>query len=215
MKDLFFVSDLLSLFRQDKYYSVVKNVSNALRKFSLPYNEQTENIEQMIRKLAVHLIGQRGETEPFLTERFIDAKALIKLLKEHSLPVPTKLQPESTKQNLCADKIDQIQFEKYFDLVCRNCGTVTDPLGTSYRTPIGRLVFRTYLETLQKQGVKTTAWYILEHLKDFDTEKIVTSVKEDYVTWRTEDAKEKLTSLHTISKFVLRLDREIANILGR
>ena len=215
MKDLFFASDLLTVFRQDKHYSEQKNLAKALRKFQLSYNERTDSFEQMVRKLALHILEQPGETEPFLTETFIYPEAWIQLLKEHKLPIPAVLRPEPATKNTGKGAIDSEQFEKYFDLVCRNCGTVTDPLGNTYRTPIGRLVFRTYLETLRTQGIKTTAWYIHEHLKDYDTDHVVTAVEEDYVTWKTEEGKEKLTSLHTIAKFVLKLDSEVENMLGR
>ena len=63
------------------------------------------------------------------------------------------------------------------------------------------------------QGINTTAKYVLEHLKDFDTDKIVTSINEDYVTWRTDDSKEKLTSLDTIAKFILNFNRELKTLL--
>lgn len=215
MKDLLFATDLLAALRHDKYYAVQKNLSNALRKFGLSYDERTDNIEPLLRRLAIHIMEQRGEAEPFLTETFIYPETVIKLLKEHGLPAPAALQPATATKNRNGESLDEAQFEQYFALVCRNCGTVTDPLGTAYRTPIGRLIFRTCLETRRNLGINSTAWYVLEHLKDFDAEKIVTAVKEDYVTWKTEDGREKLTSLHTIAKFVLKLDREIENILGR
>jgi hypothetical protein len=207
MKDLLFAADLLIVFRQDEHYSVQKNLANALRKFHLPCNESTE---QMVRTLTLHILEQCGESEPFLTGTFISSEALTGLFKKQGLRAPAATTMVARKEPTV-----QEQFEKHFDSICRNCGTVTDPLGMTYRTPIGRLIFRTYLETLQSQGVKTTAWYILRNLKDFDEEKIVTAVEEDYVTWKTEDDKEKLTSVHTIGKFVLILDREAAKILGR
>ncbi len=53
----------------------------------------------------------------------------------------------------------------------------------------------------------------LEHLTDFDTEKIVTSFNEDSVTWLTDDKKEKSTSAQTIAKFILNFNREIETLL--
>ena len=51
MKDLYFAADLLPVFRHDKYYSVQKNMSVALRKFGLSSVERTENSEQMLHAL--------------------------------------------------------------------------------------------------------------------------------------------------------------------
>ena len=213
MKDLFFATDLLTLFRHDKFYGVPKNLSVALRKLGLPSTESIENIEKMFHSMVVHIMDQSGETEPFLSETFIYPEAAVKLLKEKGLPIPAALQPASTIKNDRKESIDDAQFEQYFDIVCRNCGTVTDPLATAYRTPIGRLIFRTYLETRLTLGINTTAKYVLEHLKDFDTGKIVTAINDDYVTWTTEDSKEKITSIETIAKRILNFNRELKTLL--
>ncbi len=213
MKDLFFAADLLTLFRHDRHYGVQKNISVALRKFGLPSVERTDNSEQMVHTLVVHIMDQRGESESFLAGTFIYPEAIIKLLKEHGLPAPAALLPESTKENDSQESIAHAQFEQYFDIVCRNCGTVTDPLATYYRSPLGRLIFRTFLETRRSLGINSTGRYVLEHLKDFDTEKVVTSVNEDSVTWLTDDRKEKLTSVQTIAKFVLNFNRELETLL--
>jgi hypothetical protein len=213
MKDLFFAADLLTVFRHDKYYGNSNNLSVALRKFGLDSVERSDNIEQMFHALVVHIMEQHGESEPFLAGTFIYPEAVVKLLKEHGLPAPAALQPASTTKNNSNASIDHAQFEQYFDIVCRNCGTVTDPLATSYRTPIGRLIFRTFLETRLTLGINATARYVLEHLKNFDTEKTVTSVNEDSVTWLTDDSKEKLTSVQTIAKYVLNYNRELDTLL--
>ena len=213
MKDLFFAADLLTVFRHDTYYSDYKNISVALRKVGLAAVERTDNIEQMFHALVVHIMDQRGESEPFLAGTFIYPEAVIQFLKEHGLPAPATLQPASATKNNCKESIDQAQFEQYFDIVCRNCGTVTDPLATSYRTPIGRLIFRTFLETRLTLGVNATGRYVLEHLTGFDTDKIVTSVNEDSVTWLTDESKEKLTSVETIAKFILSFNRELETLL--
>jgi hypothetical protein len=47
----------------------------------------------------------------------------------------------------------------------------------------------------------------------FDTDKIVTAVNEDSVTWLTDESKEKLTSVETIAKFVLNFNRELETLL--
>lgn len=213
MKDFFFATDLLSVFRHDKHYGIPKNISVALRKFDLTSSERSDNLEQMLHTLTVHIMDQRGESEPFLTGIFIYPEAVVGLLKEHGLPIPVALQPASTAKNDSKESIDHARLEQFFDIVCRNCGTVTDPLATSYRTPIGRLIFRTFLETRLALGINTTAKYVLEHLTDFDTEKIVTSINEDYVTWLTDDSKEKLTSVETIAKFVLIFNHELKTLL--
>lgn len=213
MKDLFFTTDLLTLFRHDKHYSNLKSISLALRKLGLPYDERSDNIEQMFHALVVHIMNQRGESEPFLAGTFIYPEAVITLLKEHGLPAPAALQPESTTKSNSTESIDLGQFEQYFDTICRNCGTVTDPLANSYRSPIGRLIFRTFLETRLTLGINATGRYVLEHLKNFDTEKIVTAVNEDSVTWRTEDSKEKMISIQTIAKYVLNFNRKIESLL--
>jgi hypothetical protein len=213
MKDLFFAADLLTVFRHDTYYSDYKNISVALRKVGLAAVERTDSIEQMFHALVVHIMDQRGESEPFLAGTFIYPEAVIQLLKEHGLRAPATLQPASATKNNCKESIDQAQFEQYFDIVCRNCGTVTDPLATSYRTPIGRLIFRTFLETRLTLGVNATGRYVLEHLTGFDTDKIVTSVNEDSVTWLTDESKEKLTSVETIAKFILNFNRELETLL--
>ena len=213
MKDLFFATDIMTLFRHDKYYGIPKNISVALRKFGLSSVERNDNSEQMFHALVVHIMDLRGESEPFLTGTFIYPEAVAKLLKEHGLPIPTKLQPASVTENSSKESIDHAQLEQYFDIVCRNCGTVTDPLATSYRTPIGRLIFKTFLETKRALGINTTAKYVLEHLTDFDSEKIVTSINEDFVTWLTDDSKEKLTSVETIAKFILIFNRELKTLL--
>jgi hypothetical protein len=212
MKDLFFATDLLTLFRHDQYFSVWKHLSVALRKFGLSSVEQSDNIEQMFHALVVHIMEQRGESEPFLAGTFIYPEAVVQLLKEHGLPAPAALQPESTTKNN-KESIDPALFEEYCDIGCRNFGTVTDPLASSYRTPIGRLIFRTFLETRLTLGINATGRYVLEHLTNFDTEKVVTSVNEDYVTWKTEDSKEKITSVQTIAKYILNFNREIETLL--
>jgi len=213
MKDFFFASDLLTLLRDDKYYGTPKNISVALLKFGLSNIDRTENTEQMLRGLVVHMIDLRGESEPFLSGTFIYPEAVVQLLKGHGLPAPAALQPASATKSSDKEALDHARHEQYFEIICRNCGTVTDPLSNAYRTPIGRLVFKTYLETRLTQGINTTARYVLEHLKDFDAEKIVTSIQEDYVTWLTEDSKEKLTSVDTIGKFILNFNRELKNLL--
>lgn len=213
MKDLFFVADLLSVFRHDKYYSRHKNISTALRKVGVSSAELADNVEAMFRAMVVHIMDQRGESEPFLTGTFIYPEAVIQLLKEYDLPVPAAMQTENTTPGESKKSITHNKFEQYFDIVCRNCGTVTDPLAQSYRTPIGRLIFRTFLETRRNLGINATGRYILEHLKEFDTEKIVTSINEDSVTWKAEKSKEKLTSIETIAKFVLNINREVENLL--
>lgn len=213
MKDLFFATDLLTVFRHDKHYNVPKNISAALRKFGIPSDERTDNSEQMLHALVVHIMEQRGESEPFLSGTFIYPEAVIKLLKEHGLPAPTAMQPASTKTNNSKESIDQAQFEQYFDIVCRNCGTVTDPHATTYRSPIGRLIFRTFLETRLNLGINTTGKYALEHLKDFDAEKIITSINEDSVTWLADGSRERLTSVQTIAKFILIFNHEIEALL--
>lgn len=213
MKDLFFTSDLLTVFQHDKYYGIPKNLSVAMRKFDLPSIERNDNIEQMFHVLVVHILDHRGESEPFLTGTFIYPEAVVKLLKEHGLPIPAAFLPTSTTENESKESIDHAQIEQYFDIVCRNCGTVTDPLATYYRTPIGRLIFRTFFKTRLSLGINTTAKYVLDHLTDFDTEKIVTSINEDFVTWLTDDSKEKLTSVETIAKFILIFNRELTVLL--
>lgn len=213
MKDIFFATDLVTAFRYDKYYGLTKNISVALRKFDLPAIERNDNVEQMLHALVVHIMDRRGESEPFLTGTFIYPEAVVTLLKEHGLPVPGALQPASATEAGSKELIDHAQLEQYFDIVCRNCGTVTDPLATAYRTPLGRLIFRTFLETRRNLGINTTAKYVLEHLKNFDTEKIVTSINEDSVTWLTGESKEKLTSIQTIAKFILNFNREIETLL--
>jgi hypothetical protein len=212
MKDLFFTTDLLTVFRHDKYYGVPKNLSGALRKFGLQSVEQADNIEQMFHALVVQIMDQRGESEPFLAGTFIYPEVVIQVLKEKSLPAPAALQPASTTTSN-KGLIDPARFEQYFDIICRNCGTVTDPHASTYRSPIGRLIFRTFLETRRSLGINTTGKYALEHLKDFDTEKIVTSISEDSVTWLTDDSREKLTSVQTIAKFILVFNRELETIL--
>jgi hypothetical protein len=213
MKDLFFAADLLTVFRHDTYYGDYKNISVALRKVGLAAVEHTDSIEQMFHALVIHIMDQRGESEPFLAGTFIYPETVIQLLKEHGLPAPAALQPASTTKNNSKESIDHAQFEQYFDIVCRNCGTVTDPLATSYRTPIGRLIFRTFLETRLTLGINATGRYVLEHLTGFDTDKIITSVNEDSVTWLTDESKEKLTSVETIAKFVLNFNRELETLL--
>jgi hypothetical protein len=214
MKDFYFAADLLTVFRDDKYYGIPKNISVVLRKFGLPSIERNDNIEQMFHTLIVHIMDHRGQSEPFLSGTFIYPDDVIKLLKEHELPTPAALQPAHTIKNDSKESIHHAQFEQLFETVCRNCGTVTDPLATTYRTPIGRLIFRTFLETRLTLGINTTAKYVLEHLKDFDTEKIVTSIHEDFVTWLTDDSKEKLTSVETIAKFILIFNRELKTLLS-
>lgn len=213
MKDLYFATDLLTVFRHDKYYSVQKNLSVSLSKIGLQSVERADNIEQMFHAFVVHIMDQRGESEPFLSGTFIYPEAVIKLLKELGLPLPAALLPASATKKDSQALIDDAQFEQYFDIVCRNCGTVTDPLATSYRTPIGRLVFRTFLGTRQSLGINATARYVLEHLTQYDTEKVVASVNEDSVIWLAGDSKEKITSVQTIAKYVLNFNRELETLL--
>jgi len=209
MKDLFFATDLLNVLRHDKYYSVHKNLSDVLRKLGLSSVGQTDSVEPMLHTMVVHVMDQCGESEPFLNGTFVYSEAIIAWLRRQGFPSPVLLQPSDTMKNQTQGSIDEAQFEQYFDIVCRNCGTVTDPLATVYRTPIGRLIFRTFLETRLTLGINTTARYVLEHLRDFDTDKIVSSVNNDSVTWRTNHSKEKLTSVQTIAKFLLNFNREI------
>jgi len=213
MKDFFFATDLMTVFRHDKFYAIPKNLSVALRKFELPSIEQSDHVDRMLHTLVVRIMDLRGESEPFLTGTFIYLEAVATLLKEHGLPIPAALQPARTKTKDSIESVNHAQFEQYFDIVCRNRGTVTDPLATSYRSPIGRLIFRTFLETRLTLGINTTAKYVLEHLKDFDAEKIVTSINEDFVTWKTDDSKERLTSTETIAKFILIFNHDLKTLL--
>jgi hypothetical protein len=212
MKDLLFLKDLLQVLHSDRHYGDGRNLSAAARKLGLSSAERGTDLEPLFHALAVHIMDQRGESEPFLAEPFIGPPAVVAFLKEKGLPAPAALQPDgATREG--GKAIDPERFEQYFDTVCRNCGTVTDPLGTSYRTPIGRLVFLTFLETRRTLGINATARYVLEHLKNFDSENIVTSVSEDAVTWRADASKEKLTSIQTISRLILAFYREIESIL--
>jgi hypothetical protein len=213
MKNFLFATDLMSVFRYDRFYGAPKNLAAALRKFDLPFLERSDEIDRMHHTLVVQIMDLRGESEPFLTGTFISPEAVVQLLKEHGLPVPAALQPARITTKDGKESIEHAQFEQYFDIVCRNRGTVTDPLATSYRSPIGRLIFRVFLETRLTQGINTTAKYVLEHLKDLDSEKIVTSINEDFVTWRTDDSKEKLTSIATIAKFILIFNHELKTLL--
>lgn len=213
MKDLYFAEDLLKMFRHDKYYRVPKNISVVLRKIGLSSVERTDNSEQMLHALVVHIMDQGGESEPFLSGTFIYPEEIIKLLRENGLPCPTTLQPANTVKVNNKEPLDEARFEQHFDTVCSKFGTVTDPLATKYRTPLGRLIFRTFLETRREIGINATGRYVLEHLEKYDTDKIVTSVNEDSVTWLTEDSKEKMTSVQTIAKFVLNFNREIETVL--
>jgi hypothetical protein len=207
MNDLLFTKDLLAILQKDNYYGNPKNILVALKKLKLTSIRPSNDIEQMLRGIVVHMIDQRGESEPFLTETFIYPEAVVKMLKEHGLPVPTTLQPAGT--SVGDTSLDQSQVEQYFDIVCRNCGTVNDPLGNKYKTPIGRLIFTTYLETRKSLGIKTTAKYVFEHLGEYDSDKVITSVLDDAVTWRTDDGNEKITSKDTIAKFIVKFEREI------
>jgi len=213
MKDLYFTTDLVTVLRHDSYYGNAKNLNVALRKFGLPVIERTDDTERMYHALTVQIMDQGGESEPFLAGAFIYPEAVIKLLKAHGLPAPTALVPASTTKINSSESIDQARFEQIFDTVCRNCGTVTDPLARAYRTPIGRLIFKTYLTTRLTLGINTTAKYVLEHLKEFDSNKVVAAVNEDGVIWKTEDGKEKITSIQTIEKFVMNFNRELKTLL--
>lgn len=213
MKDLYFAADLLTVFRHDKYYSVQKNMSVALRKFGLSSVERTDNSEQMLHALVVQIMDQRGETEAFLSGTFIYPESVVQLLKDNGLPAPSALLPAGTTKGHSKEPLDEARLEQHFNTVCSKFGTVTDPLATAYRTPIGRLIFRTFLETRREIGINATARYVLEHLENFDNNKIVVSVSEDSVIWRTDDSKEKLTSVQTIAKFVLCFNREIETVL--
>ena len=82
MKDLFFTTDLLALFRNDKYYGEPKNLVVALRKCGLSSVGHGNNIDQMYHELAVQIMDQGGESEPFLSGTFIYPEAIVKLLKE-------------------------------------------------------------------------------------------------------------------------------------
>lgn len=212
MKDFFFATDLLTVLRHDKHYGVAKNISVALRKLGLQ-SLDSDNMEQVLHALVVHIMDQCGESEPFLAGTFIYPEALIQLFKEHGLTIPAALLPANTMAVNSKASIDPAQFEQYLDIVCRNCGTVTDPLAAAYRTPIARLIFLTFLETRRTLGINSTARYVLEHLTNFDAGKIVISVNEDSVIWLTDASKEKITSVQTIAKFILVFNRELKSVL--
>lgn len=213
MKDFYFAADLLALLRNDKYYGSQSNLAVALRKFGLADLGKTDNFEKMLHTLVVHMMDLRGESESFLEGTFIIPEKVVLLLKEQRLPAPSALLPAGATKRSGPEKLEAAQFEQLFDTVCRNCGTVTDPLANAYRTPIGRLIFRTFLETRLTLGINTTARYVLEHLTNFDTDQIIASVSEDAVFWKTADAKEKITSIQTIDKFVLNFNRELKTLL--
>ena len=213
MKDFFFAADLLTIFRQDNYFSTPKNLSIALHKLNLKTIEKNNAIEQMVHSLVIYIMDQCGKSEPFLTGVFVSPDAVASLLKEHDIPVPAALQQTRSTKNEKTKTLGHVQFEKYFDIFCRNCATITDPLAKSYRSPIGRLIFKTLMETRLALGINTTAKYVLEHLTDFDTDKIVTSITEDSVIWLNDDSKEKLTSINTIEKFVVHFNRELKTLL--
>ena len=207
MNDLLFTKDLLAILQKDDYYGNPKNILVALKKLNLTSIRPSNDIEQMLRGIVVHMIDQRGESEPFLTETFIYPEAVVKMLKEHGLPAPASLLPASGSNT--GKDFDPNQIEQYFDIVCRNCGTVNDPLGKTYQTPIGRLIFKAFLETRLTLGINTTGKYVLEHIKEFDTANIVTSVNEDSLIWRVDESKEKIMSVQTIEKYILKFNREV------
>lgn len=215
MKDLLFSKDLMTLLQHDSYYGNPGNLLKVLGKLGVQSADPNDSVEKMMHALVVNIMDQRGESEPFLEGTFIYSEAVVGLMKERGLPAPTALLPKSSSKETSKEQLDEAQYEQLFDTVCRNCGTVTDPLASSYRTPIGRLIFKTFLTTRQALGINSTGHYVLEHLKDYDIEKIITTINEDSVIWKTENGKEKITSVQTIAKFVLNFNREIENLLGR
>lgn len=208
MKDLYLLKDLINLFQQDKHFGVHKNLVTALKKFGVSGYERSNEIDQMYNALAVQVISQYGESEPFLAEAFIYPEGIVQALKQQRLPTPLALQAVTT-ENKEALLSDPEQVEHFFEIICRNCGTVNDPLGKNFQTPIGRLIFKTYIETRKALGISTTAKYVFEHLGEYDREKVITSVLDDAVTWRTEDGKEKITSVDTIGRYIIKFEREV------
>ena len=213
MKDLLFSKDLATLLQHDAYYGNPGNLLKVLRKLGVQSTDANDSVEKMMHALVVNIMDQGGESEPFLEGTFIYSESIIALLKGCGLPAPTALLPPSSTRKDKKEPLDDAQYEQLFDTVCRNCGTVTDPLALNYRTPIGRLIFKTFLTTRQTLGINSTGHYVLEHLKDFDTDKIIKTLNEDSVIWKTRDGKEKITSVQTISKFVLNFNRELENLL--
>lgn len=211
----FFTKDLLVIFQHDKFYGVPKNLSVALRKFGLESVDRTNDIEKMRHGLVVHIMDQRGETEAFLEEVFIYPEMVIKFLKEHGLPAPAALRPHDAAKDKGIDFTDPAQYEQLFDKICRNCGTVTDPLGNAYRTPMGRLIFKTYLRARQELGLRTTGKYVFEHIQDLDKDKIIHAIEEDAVLWKLDEERKKIISVDTIGKYVMKFERELENLLGR
>ena len=185
-----------------------------MRKFGTHINERADSIEQMRRSLVVHIIDNAGESEPFLEETFIEPEAVIAYLKKHGLPAPAALQQQGASPEN-KDLTDPAEFEQLLDTICRNCGTVTDPLGDAYKTPIGRLIFKTFLTTRQEIGIRTTGKFVFEHISEYDTEKIIDSIEEDYLVWIVDSEHKKMISKDTIGKYVMKFDRELENILGR
>ncbi len=212
MKDLLFFKDLMTLLQQDSYYGNFDNLPGVLRKLGGQSVSLSDSGESMLHALAVHIMDLRGESEAFLDGTFIYAENVIALLKDKGLPAPAALCPAgSTTDN--KGVIDETQYDQLFDTVCRNCGTVSDPLGLHYKTPIGRLIFRTFLATRQNLGIRTTAKYVFEHLPEYDTEKIVATVEEDYVVWNVDEENQKMISKHTIGKYIMKFDHELEILL--
>ena len=82
IKDFFFAADLLTVFRQDNYFSTPNNLSIALHNLNLKPVEKNYNIEQMFHSLVVHIMDQCGQSEPFLTGVFVSPDAVANLLKD-------------------------------------------------------------------------------------------------------------------------------------
>lgn len=212
MKEILFPADLCKLFRHDAYYTVPGNLLNAMERLGGKFANTADNDESRLRALAIHILELGGESEPFLAEKFIHPDDLAQLLDKNKLPRPASLQQAASVRADSNESIDPARFEQLFDIVCRNCGTVSDPLASSYRTPIGRLVFRTFLGIRQTLGITTTAQYVLGHLKDFDTEQIVISIDQDAVTWGTGDTTHR-TTLDKIAGFIVCFNRELDSLL--
>ena len=199
---MIFKTDLITLLRQDLHYGVPENLLPAMRAFGLPTGEPPHDYQRLLHELVDRILDLKGETEAFLSEGFIEPEALVALLADHELPVPAVLMPALPSGAADKSAIDQTVFDYYFDIACRNSATVTDPTASAYRNPLGRLLFRAMLSVKQQLGINPTARYILDHLREFDTEGIVETVETEAVVWKEGNVKRRM-SLEAMARIMV------------
>ena len=195
MKDFIFQTDLLLMLRLDTFYGHHDNLMSAIKRLAPSEFESLCDYEKTLHTFVKFILDQFGDSEPFLSEKYIDPNALYICLTDHNLPIPCGLKSLHKEDQATKTSLDQSQIDYYFELACQYIGTLRDPRSSTYRNPLGRLVFKALISIREELGIYPTEKYLVEKLPEHDKEGIIQSIDpETGVVWGHGDKTYKATT---------------------